>query len=191
MTTIDVERQKLSQVLAKASFLDKHFSTPDPNIVKAWAEATLTFQLELQDMMNAVTAHYQDQNQNRSLRVADLIKRARAIRNDRIQRARAANHHALDAAERRMTRDDPRLIGDVLPRKGILARVRREIDECPEGCAPAGLVMNDHNILGRCLHDGRVDVSDPRALPVGYMNPDAENYIPPGNRHPNWKDPLA
>ena len=47
-----------AQVLAKCACYDPTFSRPDPAIAQAWAEAFDRYQLELPDLLAAVTRHY-------------------------------------------------------------------------------------------------------------------------------------
>ncbi|KZM68326.1 hypothetical protein [Nocardia terpenica] len=76
-----------ARVLAKCACFDPMFSKPDPALAVGWAEAFTRYQLELPDLLDAVTRHYAE-SAERAM-PTHLIRHAREIRRDRAEREKA------------------------------------------------------------------------------------------------------
>ena len=104
-----------SQVLAKCACYDPTFSRPDPAIAQAWAEAFDRYQLELPDLLAAVTRHYVEST-DRAM-PAHLVKHAREIRRDRAERENAdPEQRAINEQERDRRL---RILSDFADRKAV------------------------------------------------------------------------
>ena len=76
--------REAAQVLAKCSCFDPVFSKPDTALAQGWAEAFSVYNLELDDLLAAVTKHYIESS-DRAM-PSHIIKHARDIRRDRTER---------------------------------------------------------------------------------------------------------
>lgn len=74
-------------VLAKCACFDPVFSRPDAALATGWAEAFGRYDLELPDLLEAVTRHYCE-SADRAMPV-HLIRHARELRRDRAEREKA------------------------------------------------------------------------------------------------------
>lgn len=73
-----------AQVLTKCALFDPVFVKPDANLARGWAEAFSRYQLELPDLLEAVTNHYCE-SAERAM-PATLIAQARKVRKERAER---------------------------------------------------------------------------------------------------------
>lgn len=73
-----------AQVLTKCALFDPVFVKPDVNLARGWAEAFSRYQLDLDDLLEAVTVHYCE-SADRAM-PAHLITQARKIRRERAER---------------------------------------------------------------------------------------------------------
>ncbi|MGY1945311.1 hypothetical protein [Nocardia asiatica] len=85
-----------AQVLAKCACYDPVFSKPDAALAVGWAEAFSRYQLDLPDLLAAVTAHYCESSERAM--PASLIRLAREIRRVRGEREKADQEHHAAAA---------------------------------------------------------------------------------------------
>ena len=83
-----------TKVLAKCAAFDPMFSKPDRALALGWAEAFSRHQLELDDLLDAVTRHYEE-SADRAMPV-HLIRLAKVVRRER----RAADPDAQSRYER-------------------------------------------------------------------------------------------
>ncbi len=105
----------VAHVLGKAALFDPRFSKPDEGKALAWAQALQPHNFTTEDILDAVVKFYSD-NADRTLMVADVIARAKAIRRDRAQREDAeARDNRAQALDRRhglrVVPGDPQLGG--------------------------------------------------------------------------------
>lgn len=148
-TTINASEATIRAVgaaLGRAALFDDKITAEDTARIAAWSEAIDPYKLAVEDLLQAVTAHYQSEAL-RTVTSADLIRLGRDIRKDRAQREsiedRKAHEDAMDAA-RGLTPPDPQMGGlpiaggDGTPVPGAYA-VNDAIDRvCPSCEAPAG-----------------------------------------------------
>ena len=81
MTTV----HEAAQVLAKCACYDPMFAKPDAGMAAAWAESFSRHNIELADLLEAVTRHYSD-SRERAM-PASIGRIARDIRQDRAMRS--------------------------------------------------------------------------------------------------------
>lgn len=132
-TSDDIKNIRLAT--ARAALYDPKFSNPDNAMIGAWAEAIKPHALETDDVLDAVTNHYRDHD--RTLMVADVIRRARQLRRDRQLREASSDRVAsLPSAP-----PNPALGGLPIPTDGrpvdAAYQVNNAIDRtCPHCAAP-------------------------------------------------------
>lgn len=104
----------VAHVLGKAALFDPRFSKPDEGKALAWAQALQPHNFDTADILDAVVKFYSD-NADRTLMVADVIARAKAIRRDRAQRedADARDQRANDLDRRHGLRSVDRQLGNL------------------------------------------------------------------------------
>ena len=90
----------VAHVLAKAALYDPRFSKPDEGKAIAWAEALEPHRFDVHDMLQAVVGFYSE-NLDRTLMVADVIGRTKAIRRERAEREDAESRDARAALQDR------------------------------------------------------------------------------------------
>ncbi|MCM6776256.1 hypothetical protein NDR87_18820 [Nocardia sp. CDC159] len=107
-----------AQVLAKCACFDPSFSRPDKALAVGWAEAFSRYDLELPDLLEAVTRHYVE-SAERAM-PTHLIRHAREIRRDRAEREKA-HQAALEAppASPEHRAEVLRLVRDLADRKAL------------------------------------------------------------------------
>ncbi|WP_280317259.1 hypothetical protein [Nocardia wallacei] len=120
-----------AQVLAKCACYDPVFSRPDAALAVGWAEAFDRYQLELPDLLAAVTSHYSE-SADRAMPV-HLIRIAREIRRVRAEREKAATeHHAAQAlppgtaASETRRAEVMRMVRQIANRKAVPAAYSQE-----------------------------------------------------------------
>lgn len=101
MTITESAINATKAVLAKCAANDPWFPNPAEATILAWAEQFVTAKLPLDDLLAAVTLAYATNGSGYKPLPADIIKAARAIRADRMQREtdeqRRAREDRLDA----------------------------------------------------------------------------------------------
>ncbi|MDG3012401.1 hypothetical protein G4X40_19865 [Rhodococcus sp. D2-41] len=83
-----------AKVLAKCSCFDPVFSKPDAALATGWAEAFSRYELELVDLLAAVTNHYCE-CADRAM-PSHLIAQARKLRRERSERETAIERRARE-----------------------------------------------------------------------------------------------
>lgn len=128
-TPDDVETA--ARLLGKAALLDPRISASDEGTIMAWAEVIAPANLGLDELLPTIAEHYAMSNER--IMPSDVLRRARAHRNDRLARtvgndtappapalppaSTSARRAAIDAAIAQIGRDHDPDRGRTLPHK--------------------------------------------------------------------------
>lgn len=129
------EVQAAGLVLGKIATADQWAAKPDAAMAVTWAECFAVHGLQRADLIAGVVALYADDTRDKANRTlpADVIRYARKIRRDRMEREK--------------------ITGDV--DRAALAPGRRAIADCPL-CDPSGWIERADGTLARCSHAQQV-----------------------------------
>ena len=81
----------VAAALGRARLYDDKLGGSDQGRIAAWAEVVDQYDLDQDDLLAGVTAYYASNLDGRTMQVADLLKHARIIRADRLDRDKMTN----------------------------------------------------------------------------------------------------
>ncbi len=125
--------------IGRAALFDDRITDGDPARIAAWAEALQPFGLDVADLLDGVTRHYQAENAP-TIKVGDLIASSRELRRQRAEREKGTPEPPKNPAIAGLpiASSDGKPIADAYAINGAISR------ECPRCESPAGQPCWNH-----------------------------------------------